>query len=124
MTRGLTNRVGGRGAKRQQLQRTGSQALTTMYAQISAAKRETWPYSNGSQRALEIPQPGGGSRQYALRLRITSKNVFIRIWKSSRRLQLLMYQRSSLTRLSICSAEGVAPREPLHCAHPVRPGFT
>jgi hypothetical protein len=67
---------------------------------------------------------GLGAHQYALRFRITSKNVLIRIWKSSSRLQLLMYQRSSLTRRTISSTERVAPREPLHCAHPVRPGFT
>ena len=62
--------------------------------------------------------------QYALRLRITSNVVLIKIWKSSNRLQLLMYQRSSLTRRVISSTEGVAPREPLHCAQPVSPGFT
>jgi hypothetical protein len=75
---------------------------------------------------LSEPVTPGSARhhQYALRLRITSKNVLIRIWKSSNRLQLLMYQRSSLTRRAISSTEGVPPREPLHCAHPVRPGFT
>jgi len=39
--------------------------------------------------------------QYALRFRKTSKTVFIRIWMSSHKLQLLMYQRSILTRREI-----------------------
>jgi hypothetical protein len=39
--------------------------------------------------------------QNALRFRNTSKNVLIKIWMSSQRLQLLMYHRSISTRRAI-----------------------
>lgn len=62
--------------------------------------------------------------QNALRLRKTSNSVLIKIWMSSQTLQLLIYQRSIFTRRAICSTDGVAPRRPLTCAHPVIPGLT
>jgi hypothetical protein len=53
-------------------------------------------------------------RQYALFFFATSKAVFSNICRSSQRLQLLMYQRSSFTRFETCSIDGVAPLAPLH----------
>jgi len=95
---------------------------TSRWVSQHSLKVSSW-FGARAQGRIFRPQ-GSAPRQYALRLRITSKTVLTKIWKSSSRLQLFIYQRSSLTRIAISATEGVAPREPLHCAHPVRPGFT
>jgi hypothetical protein len=110
------------GFSRDKLGRLRIQTRTPELRSWSTGRRQD--ASPASTRCSRRAHGFRSARQHAFRDRQISSTVRQRIRRSSKKLQLVTYQRSSSTRRFIRWSVGVSPRNPLTCAHPVIPGLT